>query len=513
MNHLLRFRYMVTTLVVAVLVMTSGWAWASWNSFDETYKAVLPPKNEHGRVHKWDSRSLTYSFVTADNAKGYPDDHPEKISPVPEETKGYVREILEEMYASVIPVTFREVEDTNDPKRSANIRVMVYQGESGTYASAYMPKTYEDQRDGGVFLYDKGGDWKKGVGSAEYATLIHELGHAMGLKHPGRYTADETPPFLPLEMENTLNTVMSYNVDSNLAQQPSSWNWSLMSHDIAALQSLYGANTNFQAGDTVYKFYDDGKAYPYSGSDRQFSATQALWDGGGKNTLDMSALPEQEAGYRFDLKPGGQLTTKTAFNSGSYTLHAPATQNPEGSASQTFQVSKFGTVIGLGVKISDLQGSKSADEVIGNALDNHLYGNAGNDRLVSGAGRDILEGGDGDDWLIASAGETLLQGGAGDDVYLIEAQAAGTRIVDMQGRDRVAFADNATPDLQLQAGRLGMTRQQQDLVVDLNRDGKVNPAQDLVIAQFFDNGAIAAIGDWSSQQIAAAFSPLYALKP
>ncbi|MGG6286039.1 M10 family metallopeptidase [Leptolyngbya sp. AN03gr2] len=495
---LTRFKYWFVATIAFLSVTIATQSLASWNTFDSTYKAILPPKNENGQIQKWDTSTVTYSFVTAANVKDYPDDHPEKISPVPEETKGYVREILEEMYASVIPITFKEVPDTNDPKASANIRVMVYENTSGSYASAYRPKTYGDQRDGAVFLYSGGGDWKKGIGSAEYATIVHELGHAMGLKHPGRYAEDEEPPFLPLEMDNTINSVMSYDVDSNLAQEPSAWNWSLMAHDIAALQALYGANKAFQAGDTVYKFTGDGTSiFPFNGVDRQFKATQAIWDGGGNNSIDVSALPLDENGYYYDLRPGGQLTTKEAFNSGRYTLHAPKTQNPEGSADQEFKMSKFATVIGFGVQIKDIEGSSSSDEVIGNALDNRIIGNAGNDRLDGGAGNDWIEGGTGDDRLIASAGRNVLLGGAGDDIYQV-GTVAGTRIIDSEGRDRIVF--DRQPSLN------AMMRRNADLIVDLNSDGIANPDQDLVIAEFFAESSIVSVGNWSHQRIANAFS-------
>jgi|GEM_PF-5297248 len=478
--------------------------------FLDSFKAVLSPKDEKGEVDKWDVKpgeTVTYSFVTAANATGYPEE-PEKVSPVPNQTKTYVKEILEEIYASVIPINFKEITDTNDEQKAANIRVMIFQNDSGSYASAYYPKSFGDSRDGDVFLYTGGGDWTKGPGSAEYASLVHELGHAMGLKHPGRYTVSDEEPYLPLTKDNCIVTVMSYNVDTDLAEEPSSWNWSLMAYDIAALQSLYGANQNFQAGDTVYKFNSDGTTlYPFSGTDRQFKATQTIWDAGGTNTIDASQLQPEAEGYHFDLRPAGQLTAKNAFNTGSYLLHNAANQNPNGDANQQFPVSKFATVVGFGVKIHTLVGSSSNDEVIGNSEANLILGGPGNDRLDGGSGKDMLNGGPGDDVLIATQGADILAGGADNDTYLITSAGGGAQIQDTEGRNRIAFNDG-NPSLQLAIGEMGMRRQNADLVIDLNRDGVVNIADDLRIVNVFSpegTEAIETIGSWSGETIAAYF--------
>ena len=46
--------------------------------------------------------------------------------------------------------------------------------------------------------------------------IVHELGHAMTLKHPGRYGCDDEPPFLRKSLENNKYTALSYrdNPDS-----------------------------------------------------------------------------------------------------------------------------------------------------------------------------------------------------------------------------------------------------------------------------------------------------------
>ncbi|MGZ5201327.1 MAG: DUF4214 domain-containing protein [Telluria sp.] len=76
--------------------------------------------------------------------------------------------------------------------------------------------------------YAQNSDLSKG--GYGYETLLHELGHAMGLKHP--FEGDIT---LPAAQDNTANTLMSYSY----AGGPYS---SFNQYDIAALNWIYGGD-------------------------------------------------------------------------------------------------------------------------------------------------------------------------------------------------------------------------------------------------------------------------------
>jgi len=246
--------------------------------------------------------------------------------------------------------------------------------ESGT-GYAWMPSWYFAEG-GDVHVssdYFLAGD-SFAPGSFAFQTLLHEIGHALGLKHPFE------SPALPVPEDTQTNTVMTYNLDFANAE-------ALGMFDLAAVHTLYGVDSQARAGNNRYTFSD-----------------RYIWDGGGIDTLDGSA---EVNWLTINLAPGSWVHSGGKASS----ILAPG---------QVF--------IGYGTFIENAIGGSGNDRLTGNARANVLTGNGGHDVLYGGKGNDVLRGGAGDDTLFGQAGSDTLAGGAGSDVYYIDALDSVTEL-------------------------------------------------------------------------------------
>jgi serralysin len=275
------------------------------------------------------------------------------------------------------------------------------------YAQAYFPGNYAGA--GSIWfnpLYDSTTGTNDlvtpQVGAWGFLAYLHELGHALGLDHPGDYSGSVTYANDAAYAEDTLMyTVMSYFTADNTgadwvasngheyyAQTP-------MLHDILAIQQLYGADMTTRAGNTVYGFHSNTGS-PIFDFTKNLHPVLTIWDGGGVDVLDFSGF---KTASRIDL-------------------HAGSFSDCDGMTDNV--------AIAFGCQIENAKGGSGGDVLLGNSVANLLFGNggadtimgdAGNDRLFGGGGADTLDGGAGFDRLYGGGGADRLTGGAGHDTF------------------------------------------------------------------------------------------------
>jgi Ca2+-binding RTX toxin-like protein len=225
-------------------------------------------------------------------------------------------------------------------------------------------------------------------GGRGHGTLLHELLHALGLKHPFQSTpAGHT---LDPAHDNKAWTVMSYTPHPHgwlrtVTGDSSSFTAAYraiepetpMPYDILALQALYGANATVRTGDNVYTF---DPARPF---------IRTIVDAGGTDTVSVANF---DRGCTIDLRDG-------RFSS----IAIPSDPLPPGVA-ETRSGIYDGTdnlAIAFGTRIENATGGAGADRLIGNALANVLDGRGGPDTMVGGDGSDT--------YVVDHAGDRVVE--------------------------------------------------------------------------------------------------------
>ena len=255
-------------------------------------------------------------------------------------------------------------------------------------------------------------DWV--AGSANFSSLLHEVGHALGLKHPF-----EDSPTLPAALATEQYSVMAYapaahNMFMQAVRAPNgTTTWTAvqvqpetpMLLDIAAMQYMYGANLAHRTGDDLYTF---DPARPFF---------KTLWDAGGNDTISIGNFA---TGSVIDLRAGqfSSIAIRSGFNWPS----APPASAYDGTDN---------LAIAFGVVIENAIGGSGSDLLRGNDAANRLDGGAGDDTLYGGAGNDFF------DWDAGRrAGADTFHGGAGDDTFAL---TPGDRVVELanEGTDTV----------------------------------------------------------------------------
>lgn len=266
-------------------------------------------------------------------------------------------------------------------------------GESGSAAFANFPgNPASTSTAGDVWInINSGSNAFPSLGNFGAQVLVHEIGHAIGLAHPGDYNATEGGTITyaadaEYYEDSRQYTVMSYFNEANTgANYSGRYAAAPQMDDIRAAQIEYGANMTTRTGNTVYGFNSNAQRAWFEASSSSTRLIFAVWDAGGNDTFDFSGYSQNQ---RIDLREG------FFSNVGSLTGNVAVAQ---------------------GAKIENAIGGFGADTINGNALDNLIQGNAGNDRVFAGAGHDTIEGGSGTSYLRGEEGDDFIVGGSSFD--------------------------------------------------------------------------------------------------
>ena len=332
----------------------------------------------------------------------------------------------------------------------------------------------------GYAVFDRDLDLSK---PGQIDLLLHEIGHALGLKHP--FSDTHT---LPRAEDNNKFTVMSYDANPDNGQDSDA----MMLYDIYALQDIWGAAAN-RTGNSVY-------------TGPRNSTVDSVWDSGGTDTFDASArsksvlldlregafstfgkYPDMVIAYgtRIENAKGGSGDDKLIGNGWHNRLTGGAGEDTllGGGGKDKLYGSSGKDLVNGQTGHDSLWGGWGNDRMLGGTGNDRLYGQKHNDTLRGGSGNDILKGGKGNDTLLGEAGNDILVGHSGSDKFVFAKNGGDDRILDFKDDvDHLRFDGlGKKGGILAKASEIG-----QDVVFDFGAGGQLT-VHDITIADLRDD--------------------------
>ncbi|MBS1186082.1 MAG: hypothetical protein H6R04_100 [Burkholderiaceae bacterium] len=362
---------------------------------------------------KWSGSTITYAFPTT-AAGMYSQGEATAFRAVSAAQQVYFLLALQ-TWDDLIPQNFEQTTSI-----SSDIE-MAYTTSNIDYAHAYYPTI------GSAWFNPSYSDvTSPTIGGYGFCTLIHELGHALGLNHMGDYNGSGS--WTPSSYQDTVVlSIMSYFGPAGTGNytssdiMPADWvaadgtGYSAqtpMVNDVMTIQYIYGTSTTTRTGDTAYGFSSNitgslANLYDFSINKNPILT---IFDSGGNDTLNFS---------------GWSTPSYISLEPGTYSSCNSMTNNIGIAYSATIE----NAIGGSGNDV--LLGNSSANRLDGGAGNDQFDGKAGDDILTGGAGNDTINGGDGNDTAIfASAfANYTISYNAGSATFTLTNATTGTDTV------------------------------------------------------------------------------------